>query len=138
MAEPFFLDVDAVTHIHRREIENAGGDSGLRDREGLDAAVAAPQATHDGEFLMDLFDMAAAYAVAIIYRHPFIDGNKRAGAAAALTFLYLNGYEVNERHPEELADVILEMLGEGSKVDREQLGAWFRERAVPRAASPNV
>ena len=138
MAEPFFLDVDAVTHIHRRELDRAGGDSGLRDREGLGAAVAAPRATHDGEFLMDLFDMAAAYAVAIIFRHPFVDGNKRAGAATALTFLYLNGYEVNERHPEELADVILAMLCEGSQFDRERLGAWFRERAVPRTASPDV
>ena len=87
---------------------------------------------------MDLFDMAAAYAVAIIYRHPFIDGNKRTGAAAALTFLYLNGFEVDERHPEELADVILEMLCEGSPVDREQLGAWFRERVIPRTGSPSV
>ena len=138
MSEPFFLDVAAVTHIHRREIERAGGDAGLRDQEGLEAAVAAPQATHDGEFLMDLFGMAAAYAVAIIFRHPFVDGNKRAGAATALTFLYLNGYEANERHSEELADVILAMLCENSQIDRESLGAWFRERAVPRTASPEV
>jgi len=127
--DPLFLDVSAISHIHQQEIERSGGDPGLRDPEALEAAVAAPRVTHDGRYLMDLFDMAAAYSVAIIYRHPFIDGNKRTGTAAALTFLFLNGYEVSERHPEELADVILEMLEEKSQIGRQELGTWFRERS---------
>ena len=60
------------------------------DIEALIAAVHAPQATHEGEYLLDLFDMAATYLVSLAVRHPFIDGNKRTAAATALTFLYIN------------------------------------------------
>ena len=83
-----------------------------------------------GEFLLDLFNMAAAYIVAIAIRHPFLDGNKRAAAASALTFLYLNGIVITERYTEELADTVLALLAK--EMDREQLGEWLRERAAER------
>ncbi len=38
--------------------------------------------------------MAAAYLYHITANHPFVDGNKRCGVAAALVFLELNGWEV--------------------------------------------
>jgi len=37
--------------------------------------------------------MAAAYLFHITRNHPFVDGNKRTGAVAALVFLTLNGLE---------------------------------------------
>ena len=131
MTEPFFVGVEDVLFIHRREIDQAGGDPGLRDRSALEAAVLAPQATHAGEYLLDIFDMAAAYLLSIAVRHPFIDGNKRAAAATALTFLYLNGWDVEERHPEELADMVLALLRH--ELDREGVGDWFRERSQRHA-----
>lgn len=130
MTEPFLLGVEEVLHIHRREIEQAGGDPRVRDFSALEAAVHAPQVTHGGEYLLDLFDMAAAYVVSIAVRHPFVDGNKRTAAATALTFLYVNGWEVTERHPEELADMVLAMLRR--ELDREGVGRWFRERSNRR------
>ena len=39
--------------------------------------------------------MAAAYLVSIVKNHPFVDGNKRAGLAAALSFLDLNGIAID-------------------------------------------
>ncbi|NBC67033.1 MAG: type II toxin-antitoxin system death-on-curing family toxin [Bacteroidetes bacterium] len=39
-------------------------------------------------------------------RHRFVDGNKRTALASALTFLYLNGYEVEESYDLELADLV--------------------------------
>ena len=130
MHEPMFLDVEDILYIHRREIERSGGDPGLLSRDALEAATFAPRATHDGEFLLDVFNMAASYLVAIAVSHPFIDGNKRAAAASALTFLYFNGYSVTERHPEEIAEVVLALLAKD--LDREQLGDWFRERSNVR------
>lgn len=77
-----------------------GGKAVLRDAGRLDAAVAAAGATFDGALLnSDPYRLAAAYAVYIIRSHPFIDGNKRAGLAAALTFLRYNGFPAN---PENL------------------------------------
>jgi len=130
VTEPFFVGVEDVLHIHRREIDQAGGDPGVRDLSALEAAVLAPQVTHGGDYLLDAFDMAAAYLVSIALRHPFVDGNKRAAAATALTFLYVNGWEVEERHPEELADMVLALLRH--ELDREAVGNWFRERSKPR------
>ncbi len=37
--------------------------------------------------------MAAAYLYHIVQNHPFIDGNKRTGAAAAIIFLSMNDME---------------------------------------------
>jgi death-on-curing protein len=54
-----------------------------------------PRSTYGGEFLHgDLFAMAAAYLFHLTRNHPFLDGNKRTGAAAALVFLDLHGIEV--------------------------------------------
>ena len=39
--------------------------------------------------------MAAAYLFHITQNHPFVDGNKRTGTAAALVFLSLNCVEVD-------------------------------------------
>jgi len=43
--------------------------------------MAAPQASFGGQYLMDLFEMAAAYVTAFAQHHPFMDGNKRVAAA---------------------------------------------------------
>ncbi len=40
--------------------------------------------------------MAAAYAFHLCENHPFVDGNKRAGLAAALIFLELNGISIDD------------------------------------------
>jgi death-on-curing protein len=63
----------------------------------LDSAVAQPQQGFGGQFLhKDLFEMAAAYLFHIIMNHPFIDGNRRAGLVAALTFLDINGCPIEQ------------------------------------------
>ena len=50
--------------------------------------------------------MAGAYLFHLVQNHPFLDGNKRVGAAAALTFLVMNGIET--RIPNEaLAQMVL-------------------------------
>jgi len=92
---PVFLSLDEVIEIHRDMIERYGGSAGIRDMGLLQSAVAVPQAGFGREFLhADLFEMAAAYLFHIVQNHPFIDGNKRVGSAAAMVFLELNGVEV--------------------------------------------
>ena len=49
MTEPFFVGVEEVLHIHHREIDQAGGDPGVRDLSALEAAVLAPHVSHGGE-----------------------------------------------------------------------------------------
>ncbi len=76
-------------------MERYGGLLGLRDLGLLISAVSMPKAMHAGRFLHeDIFAMAGAYLFHITRNHPFLDGNKRAGAASALVFLDMHGIEV--------------------------------------------
>ena len=89
--DPVFLSLDEVLEIHEQQIELYRGSHGIRDSGGLESAVATPQATFGGEFLhRSLPAMAAAYLFHLCQNHPFLDGNKRAGANAAITFLLMN------------------------------------------------
>jgi death-on-curing protein len=104
---PVFLSLDEVLEIHEQQIERYGGSSGLRDAAGLESAVATPQATFGGEFLHPSIPaMAAAYLFHLCQNHAFIDGNKRAGANAAITFLLMNNWEPTFTE-EELVDLVL-------------------------------
>jgi death-on-curing protein len=92
--DPLFLTVDEVLEIHLQQIELYGGSDGVRDPAGLESAVATPMATFGGEFLHSTIpSMAAAYLFHVCQNHPFVDGNKRTGANAAITFLLINDWE---------------------------------------------
>jgi death on curing protein len=107
---PRFLTVAEVLEIHHQEIAAAGGASGLRDMTALESALGAPQASLAGRYLMDIFEMAATYVNSIAFNHPFVDGNKRTALATCLTFLFMNGYEIEETSDEELANRTLDLL----------------------------
>ena len=50
--------------------------------------------------------MAAAYLFHLVENHPFVDGNKRVGAMAALVFLDMNGIDF-EASDEEFTAMVL-------------------------------
>ena len=96
--DPEFLEVDDVFELHAESIARYGGDSGVRDQGLIESAIAMPRQSFGGEYLhATLFDMAAAYAFHIAENQGFVDGNKRAGLAAATAFLAMNGYDLVER-----------------------------------------
>ena len=104
---PLFLDIERVLQIHRSLIERYGGEEGIRDAGLLHSAIAMPQASFGGDYLhSDLFEMAAAYLYHIVQNHPFLDGNKRTGAGAAIIFLAMNGISVKAEE-EGLVDITL-------------------------------
>jgi death-on-curing protein len=93
---PLFLTLDEVLSLHAEQIRLFGGLSGIRDLGLLLSATGGVEATFDGAFLHEtIFSMAAAYLYGICRNHPFLDGNKRTAVAAALTFLEMNGLEVD-------------------------------------------
>lgn len=96
--DPEFLELEDVFELHADSIARYGGDMGVRDRGLIDAAVAVPRQSFGGEYLhKTLFEMAAAYAFHIAESQGFVDGNKRAGLAAATAFLAMNGYDLIEQ-----------------------------------------
>lgn len=116
--------------IHREVLAAHGGMPGLRDRPLLEAAVAAPQATHGGEALIkDVFEVAAAYLFYLCSNHPFNDGNKRTALAASLVFLEANDYlsdpDLPGKRIDEWEALILEIAD--SRIDRVHTSRRFRE-----------
>jgi death-on-curing protein len=104
---PVFLELAEVLEIHRDQIQRYGGSHGVREMALLQSAVAMPEASFGGQYLhSDLYEMAAAYLFHITQNHPFVDGNKRVGAASALVFLAMNGIEVASTD-DELVETVL-------------------------------
>lgn len=126
--DPEFLRVDDVLQIHQDQIERYGGSPDLRDPGLLTSAVDTPRAMFDGKYLhSDLFDMAAAYLFHIVLNHPFVDGNKRTGTAAALVFLDLNGIEM-EIDDRALVDLVL-AVAQG-QIAKPEVADFLRTHAV--------
>ena len=131
MKGPVFLGLDEVVEIHRDQIERYGGSPAIRDIELLQSAVAMPAAgIGENYFHTDIHEMAAAYLFHIIRNHPFIDGNKRTGAVAAVVFLYLNGMELDA--DEESFEALVRSVAEG-KADKAAAAGFFRKHARKRA-----
>jgi len=129
--QPVFLTLDEVLALHADQIDRYGGSAGVREIGLLESALAAPRATFGGEYLHDsLPEMAAAYLFHLSRNHPFLDGNKRAGLAAAIAFLGLNGLWLDD-DPEELADQVLR-VAEGT-MPKSELAEYIRRRVVPFA-----
>lgn len=121
-----YLSVVQLMELYRVLIREFGGQSGVRDRGGLESAVARPAATFDGEDLYpDLAAKAAALMHSLVWNHPFPDGNKRAGAAAAELFLRVNGVELDAGDEEFEAVALSTAAGD---VEAEALAIWFRQR----------
>ncbi|MEQ1751538.1 MAG: Fic family protein, partial [Prosthecobacter sp.] len=80
--------VEAVLAIHEEVLAAHGGSPGLRSRELLESAIAAPQASMMGvPLITDPIEIAAAYLFYLCSNHAFVDGNKRAALATCLVFL---------------------------------------------------
>ncbi len=131
--EPLFLTLDEVLEIHVQQIEMYGGSDGVRDPAGLESAVATPMATFGGEFLHPTIpSMAAAYLFHLCQNHPFVDGNIRTAANAAITFLLVNDWDLDLTE-DELVDLVL-AVASGAK-SKSAITETFDARCRP-ASNP--
>lgn len=103
---PAPITARTVIAIHDDQIARHGGMPGLRDEGLLASALASPHLTFDGQDLYPTFaDKAARYCIGIVGNHPFVDGNKRTGAALVFAFLRANGVSF-EPDSDEFARVV--------------------------------
>ena len=128
--EPLFLTSAEIIEIHDYQIEHFGGGEGLRDIELLKSAIGMPSATFGGEYLHPtILEMAAAYLYHLVENHPFVDGNKRVGAMAALIFLDLNGYDFDASDA-EFTDMVLKVAS--GKMLKAEITLFFHRHAHSR------
>jgi len=115
-----------IEALHQEQLRLHGGAAGIRDSGLLDSALARPlQKEAYGD--PDIFDLAAAYLFGILKNHPFVDGNKRTGLAAADLFLYFNGYSL-EAGQEDVIQLVL--MVSTSEIAESGATAFFRDHTV--------
>ena len=99
----------------------------MREIGLLHSAMGNAEATFGAVFLHEtIFEMAAAYLYGICRNHPFVDGNKRTAVATALTFLDMNGVEVNANE-NEFYDLVIG-VAEG-RVSKAAVAVFFQAHA---------
>lgn len=125
MNEPAFLSREEVLSLHRTSLDLYGGLDGLREPGLLDSALMQPEAAYFyGQG--DLAAIAAAYAYHIAQNQPFIDGNKRTGMSAALTFLDGNGVNIEGFNGAALYDAMIAIAEK--RLDKVGLAEVFRRQ----------
>lgn len=119
---------EEVLAIHAAVIMRFGGLRGLRDEGLLDSALAQPFQTFDGADLYpSAIEKACRYAFGIISDHPFLDGNKRTGAALLGTYLRMSGIDFRPDHTAYLKVIL--GVADGT-VSYDSLVEWTKSVAV--------
>ncbi|MGB3438096.1 MAG: Fic family protein [Actinophytocola sp.] len=121
MSDWVYLTADQLIHETRPL-----GVGPVRDHGALDACMASPAQSFDGDLYPDISAKAAivCFNIAKTY-HPFVDGNKRAAAVAMLLTCYLNSFVPMLTEAELVAVILLVAQGE---MTQEGLAAYLRLR----------
>ena len=127
--EPKWLGRVVIDAIHNDQLREHGGLPGIRDENVLESALARPQQKWHYADSTDLPTIAAAYAFGLVKNHPYRDGNKRIGLLAMVTFLEMNGHELEATDAEVVAEILA--LADGT-VSEEALADWARAHSFKR------
>lgn len=114
-----------VEAAHLDQLREHGGLPGVRDENGLEAALARAKQKWHHDPDADLATLAAAYAFGLAKAHGFNDGNKRTAFLTAMIFLGLNGKDLDATEAEVVQAMVA--LAAGS-LSEPQLATWVRER----------
>ena len=119
---------EKVLLLHQLITQETGGSNEIRDFYLLDSALESVYATFDGvELYPTKEEKGARLGFTLISNHAFVDGNKRIGMYVMLTFLAVNGIEIECTNE----DVIEVGLGVASgNMDYDELLKWVVEHRV--------
>ena len=119
---------EKVLRLHQLITQETGGSNEIRDFDLLDSALESVYATFGGvELYPTKEEKGARLGFTLISNHAFVDGNKRIGMYVMLTFLAVNGIEIECTNE----DVIEVGLGVASgNMDYDELLKWVVEHRV--------
>lgn len=119
------LTTEIVVALHDAGL-NPGELPGLARDKSLDGALARVENRVAYGLVADVFDVAAAYAVAVAQGHCFNDGNKRTAFRALDACLTFN--DAAQRWKTEEVGQIIIRCAQGL-MNEVQLAEWLRDRA---------
>jgi death on curing protein len=120
----FTLTPDLVEQIHDAVL-NPGELRGRALDKSLEGALARVDNRLTYGLIEDVFDLAAAYAIAISQGHCFNDGNKRTAHQCMDVCLDLNGVQITWTAT-EIGPVIIRAAQR--LLDEGELAHWLRQR----------
>ncbi|CAM3214626.1 type II toxin-antitoxin system death-on-curing family toxin [Lactiplantibacillus plajomi] len=126
-----YLTEEELIAINELVIKQANGQSiGVQYPQGLDLVVNQPKQVVFGQELYPNVWIKAAFIIQkITKKHIFVDGNKRTALLSGLTFLSINGIELNfaTDEGEQL------ILGVTNSIDSDEimvtLAEWLKKHA---------
>jgi death on curing protein len=128
--EPRWLPIEAVIAFNQEIVKKKGEPHELRDRRGLETALAHPWNLWIYFMDRDIAVLAARLYTGIANAHAFTAGNKRTAFRAAVAFIEANGYAFDmppQRHPiDRLLGYFEGRLSQTGAVE------WFRWWMTPR------
>ena len=120
------LSVALVEQIHDAVL-NPGELTGRARDKSLDGALARVENRLAYGMIGDVFDLAAAYAIAIAQGHCFNDANKRTAHQCMDVCLDLNGVQIRWTD-KDVGQVIIRAAQR--LLDEGELAEWLRQRAA--------
>ena len=110
--------------VHDQALREYGGLQGVRDENLSHSARARPvnKLAYADRDVVDLCDLAAAYAYGLASNHPFNDGNKRTAWSCCVLFLEINGFELAAPAPDAIERVVRLAAG---LVGEAEFAAWL-------------
>lgn len=119
---------EKVLLLHQLIAQETGGSAGVRDEGLLESALETAFSSFGGqEFYPTKEEKGARIGYSLISNHAFVDGNKRIGVYAMLTFLEVNGIRLDCTN-EDVVHIGLS-VADGS-MDYEALLTWVREHRI--------
>lgn len=126
-----------VLVINRMAVELSGGisDSGTNLRPGM--GLGFVEQIHSNTIFgmpiyPDIYHQAAAYMFHIVKNHVFMDGNKRTGLAAAITFLGINNIVFAPFEEDKVFDFVMDIAAGENDADAKipVIANWLKTMSI--------
>ncbi len=124
----YLLSLEEVLYIHQAEISLVSHDPRIRDIGLLQSAIENIKLIVENNYETCIFKVASYYIKYISLNHPFIDANKRTALAASLVFLEINGFSIEEKNPEDLANLVLKFIEK--EINENDLADYFMKNSI--------
>jgi len=130
-SEPLWLTAEHLEELNHRIVSDSGEPFGILKPHELASAPTRPRQLYHYDEVEDLAVLAVRLMMAMVWAHPFEQGNKRTGFAAAEIFLDANGWLLDIPDFEDIAEMIIEAAEDKSLED--ELVELFRRNLIELA-----
>ena len=131
VVEPEWLTAEHLEQLNYRIVEGSEEPFGVLKPHELASAPSRPRQLFHYEDVQDIAALAVRLMMAVVWAHPFEQGNKRTGFAAAEIFCDANGWILDIPDFENIAEFIID-AAEHPELE-EELVELFRRNLIEAA-----